>query len=177
MSCQVYNLNNVPFNEHRKLLIDTNVLLYLQTGNTHKYDQMWELALKQNNSLFITSLTISEFVNYYCRTAYHEYTEKYNWDESKFQYKRNYQKTKDFENHYFDAIDTLENEVFPRVSIIDYKPEDFNNLSDVTQYMFDLNDALFLKLAINNSLAIVTHDSDFFNLPLQQNINIYTYNK
>ena len=37
MSCQVFNLNTVPFSKHRKLLIDTNVLLYLQTGNAHDY--------------------------------------------------------------------------------------------------------------------------------------------
>ncbi|EMB58525.1 PilT domain-containing protein [Streptococcus mutans 15VF2] len=177
MTCKVFNLNNVPFGSSRKLLIDTNVLLYLQTGDTHSYDKMWDLAIRQKNQLFITSLTISEFINYYCRTAYHAYTEKYEFDESEFQYKKDYQKTNDFKEHYFEAIDTLETEVFPRVRIIDFVQGDFENLKKFTEYMYDLNDALFMKLALREGYSIVTHDADFFSIPIKESINVYTYNK
>lgn len=96
MSLEVYDLNIVKFVSSRKLLIDTNVLIYLQSGKTHNYDKMWELARKQGNELFVTTLTISEFINYFVRTGYDIYCEKHNFDKATFDFKKIIRKPKTF---------------------------------------------------------------------------------
>ena len=58
MSTTVYDLERFKFSPDDKLLIDVNVLIYLQSGKTRKYDKMWELARQQGNELFFTSLSI-----------------------------------------------------------------------------------------------------------------------
>ena len=63
------------------------------------------------------------------------------------------------------------------MTIIDFDSHDFQDISKLTEYMLDLNDALYLKKAISEGFSIVTHDADFFNIPIEQNIKIYSYNK
>ena len=59
MTTTVYDLNRFKFKPDEKLLIDVNVLVYLQSGRTFNYDYMWELARKQGNELFFTTLDIN----------------------------------------------------------------------------------------------------------------------
>lgn len=176
MSLEVYDLSKVQFGPSRKLLIDTNVLIYLQSGETHNYDKMWELARKQGNSLFVTTLTISEFINYFVRTGYDIYCDEYNFDKITFNFKKDYQKTQHFLDIYDEVIDTLESEFLPKCNIIDFDKKDFENISELTKYMNDINDALYLKKAANEGFSIVTHDADFFNVPINENVKIFTYN-
>lgn len=176
MSLEVYDLNNVKFGSSRKLLIDTNVLIYLQSGKTHNYDKMWELARKQGNELFVTTLTISEFINYFVRTGYDIYCEKHNLDKATFDFKKDYQGTQDFTYIYDEVIDTLESEILPKCSVIDFNKKDFENISELTTYMNDINDALYLKKAANEGFSIITHDADFFNVQINENVKIFTYN-
>ncbi|HEQ8383872.1 TPA: type II toxin-antitoxin system VapC family toxin [Streptococcus pyogenes] len=176
MSTTVYDLKRFSFKPEEKLLVDVNVLLYLQTGETHSYDKMWELALKQGNQLYFTSLSVSEFINRLTKNGYYQYLEDFNQQADNFDFKRDYQKTKHFLDIYDDAIDTVETEIIPKMTILDYDNEDFKNISELTEHMLDINDALYLKKAISNDLAIVTHDRDFFNVLIPENIKIYTYN-
>ncbi|MCL4908919.1 PIN domain-containing protein [Streptococcus suis] len=177
MSTEVYDLNRIPFASNRKLLIDTNVLIYLQSGKTNNYDKMWELALRQGNSLFVTTLTISEFINRYVRTGYDVYCDEHNFDKSTFEFKRDYQKTQHFLDIYDEVIDTLESEILKKCNVIDFNKKDFEDISSLTQYMNDINDALYLKKAATEDFSIVTHDADFFDVDIPQQIRIYTYNK
>ena len=63
------------------------------------------------------------------------------------------------------------------MTIIDFDSQDFQEISKLTEYMLDLNDALYLKKAMSEDFSVVTHDADFFNIPIEQNIKIYTYNQ
>ena len=62
------------------------------------------------------------------------------------------------------------------MTILDYENKDFENISNLTEYMSDLNDALYLKKAAKEELSIVTHDGDFFNVTIPEEIKVYTYN-
>lgn len=177
MTTTVYDLNRFKFKPDEKLLIDVNVLIYLQTGTTKKYDQMWELASRQNNELYITTLSISEFINRHIRSGYSQYCREHNKSENTFNFKKNYQSTDHFIALYNDVIDTVETEIIPKMTVLDFKNDDLINISDLTKYMFDINDALYLRIAKKNGFAIVTHDSDFFNIPIPEEVKVYTYNK
>lgn len=177
MTTTVYDLNRFKFKPDEKLLIDVNVLIYLQTGTPKRYDRMWELARSQGNELFFTTLSISEFVNTFVRAGYKQYLREHSLQEENFDFKHNYQKTQHFLDIYDDVIDTVETEIIPKMTIIDFDIEDFEEISNLTEHMLDLNDALYLKKAMSEGFSIVTHDADFFNIPIEQNIKIYTYNK
>ena len=90
MSTNVYDLERFKFSPDDKLLIDVNVLIYLQSGKTRKYDKMWELARQQGNELFFTSLSISEFINYFTKTGYKQYLSEHGLREENFDFKREY---------------------------------------------------------------------------------------
>ncbi|MBF0788220.1 type II toxin-antitoxin system VapC family toxin [Streptococcus sp. 19428wC2_LYSM12] len=177
MTTTVYNMERLSFSPERKLLIDVNVLIYLQSGQTHKYDKMWERAKAQGNPLFITTLSISEFINYFTRTGYKQYCREHGYTEDGFDFKKDYQHTQHFLDVYDEVIDTLETEIVPKITVIDFDNADFDDISSLTQHMNDINDALYLKKAIIEGYDIVTHDSDFFNIPISQAVRIYTYNK
>lgn len=34
-----------------------------------------------------------------------------------------------------------------------------------------------MKLALREGYSIITHDADFFNIPIKESINVYTYNR
>lgn len=176
MSTTVYDLERFKFSPDDKLLIDVNVLIYLQSGKTRKYDKMWELARQQGNELFFTSLSISEFINYFTKTGYKQYLSEHGLREENFDFKREYQRTQHFLDIYDEVIDTLETEIIPKMTILDYENEDFENISNLTEYMLDLNDALYLKKAAKEELSIVTHDRDFFNVAIPEVVKVYTYN-
>ncbi|HHJ7245551.1 TPA: type II toxin-antitoxin system VapC family toxin, partial [Streptococcus pyogenes] len=78
MSTTALDLNRFSFKPEEKLLIDVNVLIYLQSGNSKKYDKVWEKAKKQGNQLYFTALSISEFINYFTKTGYKQYLREYN---------------------------------------------------------------------------------------------------
>lgn len=177
MTTTAYDLNRFKFKPDEKLLIDVNVLVYLQSGKSFKYDHMWELARKQGNELFFTTLSISEFVNRFVRAGYKQYLEQHGLREENFDFKHNYQKTQHFLDIYDEVIDTVETEIVSKMTIIDFDSHDFLDISKLTEYMLDLNDALYLKKAMSEGFSIVTHDADFFNIPIEQNIKVYTYNQ
>lgn len=177
MTTTAYDLNRFKFKPDEKLLIDVNVLVYLQSGRTFKYDHMWELARKQGNELFFTTLSISEFVNYFVRAGHKQYLEQHGLREENFDFKHKYQKTQHFLDIYDEVIDTVETEIIPKMTIIEFDSQDFQEISKLTEHMLDLNDALYLKKAMSEGFSIVTHDADFFNIPIEQNIKIYTYNQ
>ncbi|HEP3368373.1 TPA: type II toxin-antitoxin system VapC family toxin [Streptococcus pyogenes] len=176
MSTTALDLNRFSFKPEEKLLIDVNVLIYLQSGNSKKYDKVWEKAKKQGNQLYFTALSISEFINYFTKTGYKQYLREYNKREEEFEFKHDYQQTQHFLDIYDEVIDTLETEIIPKMTILDYENHDFENILTLTEFMFDINDALYLKKAVTNGLAIVTHDSDFFNLAIPEDVKVYTYN-
>ena len=140
MTTTPLNLERFPFKPDQELLIDVNVLIYLQTGRTRKYDRMWELARRQGNKLFITALSISEFINYFVKTGYKQYIREHGYTEDKFEFKNDYQQTQHFLDIYDDVIDTLETEIIPKMTIIDFDNQDFQDISNLTEYMLDINE-------------------------------------
>lgn len=177
MTTVIMDLNRFPFSPDVKLLIDVNVLIYLQSGQTKNYDKMWELAKRQNNELFITTLSISEFINFFVRNGYKQYCKTHSYREEDFDFKRSYQHTQHFLDIYDDVIDTIETEIIPKMTVIDFDNTDFYDISNLTCHMLDINDACYLRKAIKEGFSIVTHDADFFNIPIKEEVKVYTYNR
>lgn len=174
------DLNTVKsFSQEEKFLIDTNVLLKvliypeLFQGSANPYDSFWEFALTHGLKLFVTPLTISEFVNVICREKYKTYMEMNGFNGKYFKFKGNYQKTKEFKEVYSDCLNAVEDDILPHIEVINADKELLSSLAIYDNLMKDYNDLIYYALAKKMNLSIITHDSDF--LEIKDDINVYTY--
>lgn len=171
------DLNLYTFNGREKIILDTNILLYLfgpfNGGNDYGYSNFLINSITSGTELFVNNQILSEFVNRNCRLAYKQYLKNNGLKQWAFQYKRDYRETDDFKENYELSMEIIDTEILPisNLSLID--------VSDVTQsltsyQMLDFNDELILQSASRESFNIVTHDDDFFNL--NSEVPIMTYN-
>lgn len=167
------------FNQGEKFLIDANVLLKILVyptlfhGKNNPYDSFWETALNYELKLFVTPLTISEFVNVICRENYKSYMQLKGLDESYFKFKDNYQKTEQFKEMYSECLNVVEDDILPHIEILNADKELLTSLAVYDNLMKDYNDLIYYALAKKLDLSIITHDRDF--LAIEDDINIYTY--
>lgn len=167
------------FNQKEKFLIDTNILLKiliypsLFKGETNPYDTFWEEAIDKNLRLFVTPLTISEFVNVICRENYKTYMELNELSSSYYGFKHDYQESVGFREVYEDCLNAVNDDILPHVEVINADKKILTSLSKNSNLMKDYNDLIYYSLALNEGLSIITHDSDF--LQIKEDIKIYTY--
>ncbi|WNN67375.1 type II toxin-antitoxin system VapC family toxin [Lactococcus lactis] len=173
------NLETIqPGDPEEKFLIDTNILLSLVypslfQNNKADYDIFWEYAIRNKLKLYVTPLTISEFINVVCRESYKTYLKDNKKDSKTFKFKKNFQKTSDFTKMYEVCLITVEEDILPFVNIIDTDKEKMETLSTFHHLMKDYNDLIYYDIAKKLNFSIVTHDRDFLNLP--EDIKVYTY--
>ncbi|WP_304948744.1 type II toxin-antitoxin system VapC family toxin [Streptococcus sinensis] len=157
----------------RDVLVDTNVLLDLFSGeNKYRYDKFWEYSLENNITLYVTTLTISEYINRKCRTAYEVYRDNLcdreekgeSIDDVEFEYKRGFQKTSEYTNVLNDSLKQVRI-ILNDVQLIDIEYDELKNIEPSNYNLKDFNDAIFYHLATKNSFGIVTHDRDFLESP------------
>lgn len=174
---RLIDLNKYKFNGKEKIILDTNVLLYLfgpfNGGNDYGYSEFLKNAINSCAELFVNNQILSEFINRNCRLAYQQYLKNKKCKQNKFQYKRHYRSTADFKENYKLSIEIIKTEILSisNLSVIDVK--DITHALSHYQ-MLDFNDELILQNAYRESLNIVTHDTDFFNVNIE--VPIMTYN-
>ncbi|HEK9257813.1 TPA: type II toxin-antitoxin system VapC family toxin, partial [Streptococcus equi subsp. equi] len=107
--------------ERESFIVDTNVWIYLFSpfsASTHGYDIFLADTQKKNCKLFVNSQIISEYVNVICRTAYQQYLRTNHLQQRNFKFKKDYQKTSDFDRYYKIAIDSVQNDILKHSKII-----------------------------------------------------------
>lgn len=168
---KLIDLNLYTFIGKEKVLLDTNILLYLfgpfNGGNDYGYSSFLNDSLTANAKLYVNNQILSEFINRNCRLAYEQYLKNSQLSRNKFPYKKSYRKTKDFNYNYQLSMEIIETEILAISTIIDIKACDIDRTISEWQ-MLDFNDELILQGAKRECLNIVTHDTDFS----QQNSNI-----
>lgn len=167
-----------PGDINEKFLIDTNVLLkVLEYPDLFRegcdYDIFWDYAITNNLQMFVTPLTISEFINVICRIEYKNYLDEHDFKKSDYSFKNHYQQSEDFQIIYDYCLAIVETDILPNVEIINSNKDSMISLSNHCRIMKDYNDLIYFSLARENGLSIVTHDGDFLNI--EENIKIYTY--
>lgn len=166
-------------NPDEKFLIDANILLKiliypsLFKGEKNPYDIFWEEAISNNLKLFVTPLTISEFVNVICRENYKTFLDLNKFDASYYGFKHHYQNTQDFKEVYEDCLTAVNDDILPHVEVINADKQILKSLSKNSTLMKDYNDSIYYSLALEQDLSIITHDSDF--LKIKEDIRVYTY--
>ena len=163
----INNLNSrLP---RRDILVDTNVLLDLFGGeNRFRYDKLWEYSLENDLTLYVTTLTISEYINRKCRNAFEVYQENLSIreengesiDDVEFEYKRGFQKTSEYEIVFNESLKQVEI-ILNDAKLINIDHNELKNIEPSKYNLKDYNDAIFYYLATKYSFGIVTHDRDF----------------
>lgn len=167
----INNLNSrLP---RRDILVDTNVLLDLFGGeNRFRYDKLWEYSLENDLTLYVTTLTISEYINRKCRNAFEVYQENLSIreengesvDDIEFEYKRGFQKTSEYESIFNESLKQVEI-ILNDAKLINIDHNELKNIEPSKYNLKDYNDAIFYYLATKYSFGIVTHDRDFLESP------------
>lgn len=107
-------------------------------------------------------MIVSEYINRLCRIGYRNYARINHLNLSKFEFKRHYQPTQDFENTYSMALQSLQQEIFPLTTYLQSDEEILNECINNVKAK-DFNDDVLIRTAIKNGYSIVSHDGDFRN--------------
>ncbi len=152
------------FNE--SLFFDNNVWVYLfcpfanyQKDKQRAYSNFLKTAQQKQCAIYINSLVLSEFCNYWLQTEFK------NW-------KRNNPGTKDYKKDFIPtpefqrAVEDVKN-ALSRILQIAVKNNDDFNAVDFENVMnelgnCDFNDSYYIELARMKNWKIVTDDADFF---------------
>lgn len=158
---------------NRPVIVDTNLLLDLFGGdNKYGYDTFWDYSLENNIDLYITPITITEYVNRRCRFAYSYYLETLNQRyengenilEDLYDYKKGFQRTSDYLTIFQDSLKQVKM-ILECVTVLNIEQDDLMELDPIKYDLKDYNDAIYYHIAVQNNWGIVTHDRDFINSP------------
>lgn len=157
-----YTLQNYTQIKDRDIFFDANIILYLYwaTGNrrwTNKYSTLYNLLLKQGNSMYINFLVISEVVNRAIRIEHEKYQSSQN---TKIDYKM-YRDSDAGVEALEDIYLLLEDDILSHFNIVD----DGYNKSDIIGFLnvdsLDFGDKAIEKTCSNREMVLLTNDADF----------------
>lgn len=151
-----------------KILVDTNIWLYLfgiqSSWEDPGYTDLLDKLIRLNAHLFVNSQIISEYINTTTRLAYKQYIKRHKLQAKKFQYKRKYRPTGDFNTNYEIAIESVKTEILELAQLTNANNQ--KTVNSIEQYnMLDFNDELIVNDALQNDLFIMTHDKDYLDYP------------
>ena len=161
---------------HQKnIFLDTNIWLYLFCPLGHsrdnivkKYSRAFNYLIHSDNKLYIDVMILSEFINRFLRLAFHVYKAN-NKKGIHFDYKKQYQQTKNFKETIQLIFSTIKNKILPGAAVVNFNHENSSivELMDGLQdKMIDFNDLHFEKLCKVKGFFLLTDDGDFSSSPL-----------
>ncbi|MDD3877958.1 MAG: hypothetical protein PHT69_15155 [Bacteroidales bacterium] len=145
---------------------DNNIwvfLFYPQANVDVKKQKAYSIFLKKITerrcAVFINSLILSEFCNYWLQTEYKKWSQK---QPSKTNYKKDFIGTDKF----IEAVNDLKDVLPQIIKTTEKANDDFNaiNFDNVISEFekCDFNDSYYIELARTKGWKIVTDDADFF---------------
>lgn len=176
------NKNNVTFTTDDKIIIDTNIFIFLfypmgnyQYSNTKRYSRIYKKILSSKAKILVPAFVISEFINVCLKFEF-----ALRQDENPNIYK-NYKKDFRGKPEYEEALNKikliLKENILNNSIIVN---DEFNkiNLEEIFKNKdFDFNDLILLEIAKMNNCKILTNDSDFKKYINTYGVEILTYNK
>lgn len=170
--------------ENDLFILDCNVLMYVfytYGGYKNKlmkpYKTFFNKIAVKSQSILITSVLLSEFINTYIRNEYKRYLRENNLKEYQFDFKKDYKPTNEYKDTVKEISDVVINQLLPLPSVV-LCDDDITkvNISDMflNENTFDFNDRYYGELARYKDCYIVTNDADLMSV---NNIKIITANK
>ncbi len=164
-------------------ILDCNVLMYVfytYGGYRNKlmkpYKAFFNKIAVKNESILITSVLLSEFINSYIRNEYKRYLRENNYKPDQFDFKKDYKPTNEYADTIKEISDIIINQLLALPSVIlckdDITKKDIPGMF-LNENTFDFNDRYYGELARHRKCYIVTNDIDFKNI---DNIKIVTAN-
>lgn len=157
-----YSLQSYTQLKGREIFFDANIILYLYwpTGDMswmNKYSTLYNLLLKQGNSMYINFLVVSEVVNRAMRLEHDKYKKTKN---SEIGYKK-YRDSNDGVEALSDIYIVLKNDILSHFDIVD----DGYDKSTVVKFLnvdnLDFGDKAIEKICSNREMVLLTNDADF----------------
>ena len=162
-----------------KFLFDTNVWIYILNprgdrgkDRQRKYSSFYKSV--KNNSIFFSSHIISEYVNRALKDDFDMKREKKGW-----RYFKEYRKTKDYKTTIKSIKDSIKKPLLERCQKLDdvlSKDTLIDIINFISDKDMDFNDKLFVEMAKEKKIKIVTHDKDFKEFQSDHGIDILTGN-
>jgi len=164
MKNKAYDLNSYSFTSGEKILVDTNIWLYLfpAPGNPQyrfatQYSGAFKKLVNAHAQPILDPLILSEYINRYCRIE---------WEGN---YKTRYPKFKNFRNSsdfssVASGVHTFAQTIIKLCQIhsIQANKLDLNQaLTDFSSNQVDFNDAILIDICKKKKLKLMTNDGDF----------------
>ena len=164
MKNRVCNLSKYTFSEGEKILIDTNIWIYLfpPPGNpqaffVRNYSNAFQRLLSASARPILDTIILSEYLNKYCRI---EWEASY---KAAYPIFKNFRRSKEFSSISANAA-AFANQI---VKICDTHTTPANEL-DLLQAIksfesgsFDFNDAILVDICQKRGFKLLTNDADF----------------
>jgi len=164
MKNKVCNLSTYTFFEGEKILIDTNIWIYLfpPPGNTQanyvrNYSKAFQRLIKAKASPVLDSIILSEYLNSYCRI---EWEGSYKTAYPVF---KNFRKSKDF-----TGVSATASAFARQIVRLCTTHETAANELDLhwsikcfESGLLDFNDAILIDICQKRGLKLLTNDADF----------------
>ena len=159
-------------------LFDNNVWVFLfgPISNVDKQKQIiYSAFLKEVRqrkcAIFINSLILSEFCNYWLRLEFNLWKKQFGVQK---EIKRDFKPTQ----KYLDTVSEIKNAIKSILSSTERGTDNFNNINLDNIFdnfgSCDFNDSYYIELAQTNNWKIVTDDADFLNY--SNNVDVITAN-
>lgn len=172
---RVIDASEYRFLSNDEILVDTNfwLLTYDVLGSRDDRGYAELLDYITSSKLYVTDLILSEFIHASVKIAFKNYCKETGHDD--WNYKHDYQQTKDFNQIYKLATETVKEDILRFASILDTPKFCLESALNEPSDMLDYNDRVIVQTAINNNLAILTDDADYKDC--KADIKIFTRNK
>lgn len=152
------------YTSQSRVLIDTNIWVYVEdptNGNDHGYSN---LVFKQipcsGATMYTTPIILEEYINLRIRLSYRRYMKRNHYSSKRFRFKQDYGSTKDFKENYSMILDEVQQDILPRVSVIDSTKGTIQAALN-TRRSHDFNDEIIIHCVKQNGFQLLTHDRDF----------------
>lgn len=162
-----------------RIVVDTNILVNVlwpvYSGNSFKYQTIWEKLINSDNvELLLSSIQISEFINRCIRLQFELYKDSHSTAD-KFGFKSDYRGTEDYCQTMSAILEIVKGDILPRFTCINDKFDEINKDELLSLgFSYDFNDGMLAQLAKREKAYMLTDDKDFLNFA--QSLNIITGN-
>ena len=164
------NVNNIENLNGKNIFLDTNIWIYLfcplsppKDFIVREYSRAFNRLIRSKNKLYIDVMILSEFINRYLRLAFYVYMGNNNI-RSRFDFKKDYKQTGDFEENIRLISSTIKNKILPHVSVANFNYENRNMeelIDNLKDKMADFNDLHVEKLCKKKGFILLTNDRDY----------------
>jgi predicted nucleic acid-binding protein len=161
-----FRINDISQFKQRSIFFDANILLYLFWSTNldweKTYSSVYNSLIKNNCSMYVDFIVISEVVNRAIRIEYWKHLNINNLNGNRFKYK-SYRNSDDGEKAISDVYNLIQEKILCDFQIIgkNFAKKDIIKFLNLNQ--LDFSDKAIELICRENNFVLLTNDSDFKN--------------